>query len=504
MDIETPTPVKESEFDFTNKLKLFFSDKLNIALIAVMLLAFAIRLYYFTLTAYQPVWWDEAEYMLKAKSLVFGTPATGWAWFRPILFPLLAASFFKVGLGVTDIKVTWLFISIATVFLVYLVGKELFNKKTGLISAAIFSVFYLDIFYMGRLLVDNTVLFFSLIGIYCFMKRNSNKWLGYASLPVIMIGTLFKFNTVVVFGVFLLYLLMVDGIKFYKEKVLWVSGILGLLTYLPYAVWSWIKFGGPFAALFRASIGANRDTSAISVLGQYISYFPNYIYVVFLVLFLFGLGIILINLFIARDLIKKEKNLQSMIFCLMLIFIPLLSLGIFINHFEDRYINIIFPAVFFVTALSITTIQNFVAKYNKWLAVGVTALILIAGSYPLLQYTDNIVKAKVDSYKGLEDAGLWIKANSNSDDIVFSAAIPEITYYSERATYAFETEEEFEGNVSLLKPKFLVLSLWERSPDWSYNWPQTHNATIIPVATYFMGAQMDTVVFQFTDYEKLA
>jgi hypothetical protein len=46
--------------------------------IALIIFAGALRLYYFYLTKDQPLWWDEAEYMLKGSRLRWLPPDTGW------------------------------------------------------------------------------------------------------------------------------------------------------------------------------------------------------------------------------------------------------------------------------------------------------------------------------------------------------------------------------------------------------------------------------------------
>src|SRR5262245_5101147 len=74
----------------------------HIALALLLCFAFAIRLYYLREAAAQPLWWEEAEYLVKAKSLVFGTPETGYNSSRPLGFPLMLAAFYELGLGETS------------------------------------------------------------------------------------------------------------------------------------------------------------------------------------------------------------------------------------------------------------------------------------------------------------------------------------------------------------------------------------------------------------------
>jgi len=482
------------------RAKVFFKDPHNWILIGLLVFALIFRIYYFSVTVDQPLWWDESEYLLKAKSIAFGTPDTGWGWFRPVLFPLFIALFLKVGLGIVGIKLLWILLSLAGVLLMYSVGKELFNKKAGLIAAAIYSVFYLDIFYMSRLLVDMPAIVVSLLVIYLTIKRK-NKYFAWLIFPVLIIGTLFRFTVIITLLLVLLYLFYTTGFKFFKEKPLWISVLIGIIAYLPYGIWSWIKFGGPFTALLRASIGADREIARWDVLSQYLSYFPNYIYTTLLIVFFLGLAAAVFSLVIAPDLIKKNKGLQSKLFLLSWIIIPFLIFGLLINHFEDRYLFIIFPAVFLIIASGLLTIGSFIKRFNKWIALAVVILILVFGMVPLVKYSDNIVKSKVNSYDGLRKAGLWINEHSQEGDIVFSSGHPQNTAYSGRETFRFPaSEKEFEERIEELKPRYFILSIWERSPPWAYELPNKMNSTMRIANAFFLDKEQtkpDTVIYEF-------
>src|SRR5258706_11592245 len=127
-------------------------DRYDLIFIALIALAFVLRLYYFFLTKDQPLWWDEAEYMLKAKALVFGTPATGWRATRPIFLPHLAAAFLKIGGGETTVRVLWIALSAIGVFFVSCIGALLFNRRVGVYSRLLSFVFFICLFFLNRLL----------------------------------------------------------------------------------------------------------------------------------------------------------------------------------------------------------------------------------------------------------------------------------------------------------------------------------------------------------------
>src|SRR3989344_553932 len=159
--METPEKIVEERKD---KVKNWLKNPYNLALIGILIIAFGIRLYYFNLTSDQPLWWDEAEYMLKAKNIALNTPDTGWGSnVRPVLFSFLASLFFKFGLGETALRFSLILISMMGILLLYLVGKELFNERVALIAASLATFFYIDLFYSMRLMVDVPQVFLILL-----------------------------------------------------------------------------------------------------------------------------------------------------------------------------------------------------------------------------------------------------------------------------------------------------------------------------------------------------
>src|SRR4051812_48400906 len=90
-----------------------------------LLVVFLIRVYYLALTNNQPVWWDESEYLIKAKAIALGTPDTGWFTGRPLLPSLIMAGAYAVGLGETAIRIALVLLSTATVYLTYRLGARL-------------------------------------------------------------------------------------------------------------------------------------------------------------------------------------------------------------------------------------------------------------------------------------------------------------------------------------------------------------------------------------------
>ena len=56
---------------------------------------------------------------------------------------------------------------------------------------------------------------------------------------------------------------------------------------------------------------------------------------------------------------------------------------------------------------------------------------------PNYNFGFDLIGSKEASFREVKLAGEWIKANSNPEDIVITASMPQNSYYSERATYNF-------------------------------------------------------------------
>ncbi|MBS3094483.1 glycosyltransferase family 39 protein [Candidatus Pacearchaeota archaeon] len=471
---------KETETKFSSRKEKVFQwlkDNRNLILLSILVFAFAIRMYYFFMTTSQPLWWDEAEYMLKAKNIAFGTPDTGWWYGRPILFPVISALFLKIGLGEIGLRFLWVLLSVANVFLVYYVAKSLFNKRVGLISAAIISVSYIDLFYTFRLLVNLPEIFFVLLAYSFFVKyefnKGSNKFV-WAIIPILLIGALIRFTIGIALIILLIYLLITKGIKLFKEKNWYISFLLGVLCFLPYGIYSWIKYGSPLYVILSVLVGSTGQRSAIDtpfkIFMDYVKYLPAYTHWVLFIFFIVGLVFILFNLIFLFDLLKKDDTIKRNLFLILALVIPLIYFGFFVNHFEDRYLSMALPIMFILIAKGLDLFYEQIKKYSHYtLAMIIILGILLFGVYNMAIHSNAIIKDKINSYEDLRNVGLWIKENSSPNDAIVSAGMPEITYYSERST--FKHADNLSDQMALIKEKnakYIILTNWERSPDWTY------------------------------------
>ncbi|RMH17857.1 MAG: hypothetical protein D6696_14550 [Acidobacteria bacterium] len=447
----------------------------------ILLVGFAVlvRLYYFWLTKDQPLWWDEAEYALAAKSLVFGTPSTGWWEGGPILLPLLLAAFYALGLGVGACRLLLLLVSVATVVLVYAIGRRVGSERTGLIAAFFFSLDYLNLFYSMRIMTEVFQLAFGLLAIHLFLRRR-HEW---AIVPLIVAGTLFRFTTALVAVILVAHLALVDGPAFLKRRSYRLSAALGALAAAPYLAWSWWRFGDPLHPFKAGSAHLTVDLgfgSGLQLLAAYLAALPAHLHAVLWAAFLFEV-LFFYDVLWGFDAVARGEDRPAAHRFLLLLWILAIFLfhGFAVNLHVDRYVVLAFPAIFIVVALGLERLHDAIARsqrYQRRLPAIFLAAVLVAGGIQLGQDADAEIRTKRRSFESLREAAEWIAEHSAPEDAVMTMSVPQMTYYAERRSYAVpDSEAAFAAALAELRPKYVVMSVFEQHPQWTFEVePETH------------------------------
>ena len=158
------------------KNKLLEFIKRNYILIGILIFALVIRLYYFWVTKDQGLWWDELSYGILAKNLVIhqwdnARIIIGETNIRPLFLPIIWSFLMRLNLSEVASKfILEIIPSFFAVLFTYLVGKQLYNKRIGLIASFIMAVSWMTIFYSVRFMTHIPGLLASLASIYLFFK----------------------------------------------------------------------------------------------------------------------------------------------------------------------------------------------------------------------------------------------------------------------------------------------------------------------------------------------
>ncbi len=475
------------------KIKNWLSNKYNLSFLGIFLFAIAIRIYYFTITKTQPLWWDEADYMAYAKNLA-GLPVD---WIitpqHNSIFPFIVSWFFRLGISEPTIKfVLEVIPSIFLILLTYYLCTQMYNdKRIALISSFIIAVFWPILFNTFRFHLGIPGLFLGFLAIFIFWQGYENKQKIFNKInpqwavPIAAALSILAYATrrgYFLFGaIFLVYMLISKDFKsLIKDKCNWIAlGISGILLLL----FETFLFTNPITSV----AGTYRRAAEFTFLpfDVFEAYFltGNYFSSPLFILFYLGLLIMAGTLIMSFGHIKKSQKLKADLFSVISI-ILVLSYFLFyqmrIDSFgEPRwYFPLLFGA-FICISKSTLFIADFFKKHHKTLPIIAIVLLMGIGGYYQVQHADTIIKSKAPSFEGIRQAGLYLKENSNPNDIIISIPLPQPAYYSERkvinlAMLTGEEESEdvsFEEFLSKLEQnpeaRFILVSFSEPNhPEW--------------------------------------
>lgn len=545
--------LEQRKNNFLEKVKPYFTNPYSLCLIGILLLAFTLRIYYINTALQQAVWWDSADYLSAAK-IIGGRLATSggydWTATRPIFLAFFWGMLYRLGAGELILHLTEIFAAVISIFFTYLLGKELYDKRIGLIASFILSVFYLYTFYTIRLMSDIPALAFWFAGLYFlwrgFIKEEGNKFKILAA--VLMSLALFtRAATIISIPFTVLFLVIVKKFRLLKDKFFWYSLIVAFLVFLPDLIFIYFKYGGnPIIKFFGFDVGRFGAASGwphFDLALTYGIYFIKSLGSAFWIPAIIG-SYIFLELFLGFDFILKgkeeAKKLLPHLFLLIWIIIPFSYHTIYAGAaFDERYLFYIYPPIFMLIGHGLMLIYKFInkvgktklsAKYVKYISTILVIIILAVGGQAQLKKGDDLIKNKEGSYYQVKLAGLWLKENSEPTDIIISGSRYQNIYYSERDTYNYAlerfvsreyvleqsriqnisrethgylTEEAFDEQIKKLKPRFMTVSIFESHPPWVYTYAQRH-PNVKPVQAYFLDVekkQLALVIYEFTGYE---
>jgi len=499
-------------------LKNWLKNPYNLTLVGILILAFGIRLYYFILTKGQTLWWDEAEYMSTAKYWAFGIPYDLNPQ-RPPLFQFLGALAFMTGLGEQFIKFAFVLLpSVFLVFAIYLLGKNMFDEKIGLIAAFLTSVSWTFVFWTARVQPDFFSMTFSVLAVlfmWEYWKNNKSSHILLAGFFAAL-GFYFKVSGLLVPMIFMVFILLKDRLSAFKIKEYYYFAGSFLATLIPYFIWSYITFGTataftrgyvepvpvetPFgwyniqfySKLTTNGLGFDQVINSIAA-----NPFNFLIYSLLLILLILGvfsaLKFILYIDILAKD---KKKCIDPALFSILALFFISAFYIFHIKNTDDRWVFLWMPFIFFLIGKASIDIYEYGKKYSKILSLVLILILLAVGGYGQLKHADGLINNKKDSYMPVKIAGEWIKENSDKADKVLSISYTQSVYYTERnvSTYSEIKPEDFDKYIEENKPRFLQISVFEPHPDWISSWVSANQDKIKPVQAYFGDAERKNAI----------
>ena len=507
------------------EIKKWLNSNENKLLVLIIAFAIILRVFYFFKLGEQSIWWDEGDYLAIAKVWASNmeTPEW-WAHFtsiRPLFIPVLFTILFKIGFSELAVRFFLLLIpSILTIYLVYALGRDLYSKETGLIASFIMSVYWVFFFYSFRLLTDIPSLFLGMLSLYFFWSQyyTKNKPLGlYLSILFGVLAFSTRFPQALVLISIFLFLLLTNKLKIFKDKTILKSLVFGIILLLPYLLYFYYTDFSLFQMYFGERAVSIKNPFAFNILLM----FPSFFHSVLFIFLIIGL-LVLLSSFLFFDIFWKQqdKRLNPDFFMLLFIIIHLFFYIFIIRAANDRWLLMLMPFLFLVSAKGILFVYSKVKKYNKYFAMIFLIIVFFLGAYQQLSHSSNLINEKKNTYNEIKLAGNWLKENTEKNAKIITASIVQNQYYSERQSFDFHGENvssscfELSGAIVLnescqylselafnkkrakINPDYMVVSLFEPvfTPQWVYAYPQKYNLTTVQV--YMQNNQPILIIYK--------
>jgi len=495
-------------------IKTFWYNKINLLLLGIIIIALAIRVFFFiqTTSIGQTSWWDSAEYLAQGTHYATGIPYVENPQ-RPPAFQYLIALAILLGLNETwIIFLLSLLPSVIIVFLVFLLGKTMINTRVGLIASAFVATSWNFIFWSNRAQPDFLTLMFQLLTIYYFwnmlklqkIEDMNKKKIKYSILAGIFsaAGFYFKISALLIPISLLVFLLLKDKLKIFVKKEYWIYAISFLAGLVPYFIWAYYKFGSILAFTTGYS---NAIIGRMPFAFHTITFFQVFGLGVMFLIFLAGL-LLCLKALMYLDILVKTDELDIRMFLLTLMIIVISFYTFYIRAIEDRWIFILLPIMAIICGMILDKVYSWISEYGnwKWIIVIIICGLLCWSSVEQFNYSETIITGKMKSYSDVKLAAEWMRDNSLPTEIIMSISYPQTIFYSQRhvETYSSMSWLEFMEYVNENKPRYITFSNWEPyQPPWR-NYLIYNTSLIIPVKEYIPtieNGQRYVVIFQFVN-----
>lgn len=385
----------------------------NLLLILILIFGIVLRFYNY---AEVPFTYDEFSALKRTgfstlhDLFVYGIYVDG----HPALIQLLIFFLVKIaGWNSIIIKLPFIIFGIASIYLVFIIGKKWFNATAGLITAALVATMQYPIMYSQIARPYISGMFFSLIlfwswGNYVFDEKNEKKW-NWHWIGIALFSTLCAYNHY--YSLLFAFIIGVTGLFFISLKKI-IPYFLACIT---------------ATALFLPHLNITLYQLSLGGVGQWLgkpdgiwiwNYF-QYIFNYSTILFVF-VGIILIcGIAIAIKNTKYNKiHFLSIVFFILVFFTGYLY-SIYINPtLQFSTLIIVYPFLLFV-------FFGLIPDLKKWMKIALVFFILAIGGYSLIfgrqHYTifyksvyKEIITESYNTYLTAKESTLYLIASDTT------------------------------------------------------------------------------------------
>ena len=206
--------------------------------------------------------WDEVNFaecareMIVTKDYVRAQIDFMPFWEKPPLFIWLQVLCMKMfGVGAFAARLPDAITGVATLVLIYHVGRRTASERMAIIWAMLYAATWLPHLYFKSGIIDPVFNFFIFLSFYQFwLLRTTGKWLNHALLGGLFLGlaVLTKGPVAILVAALSLavYIIWHRGLNGYKPKVLVVFAMAVFVPFLLWMAWAAVQFGWSYAGWF--------------------------------------------------------------------------------------------------------------------------------------------------------------------------------------------------------------------------------------------------------------
>ena len=358
------------------------------------------------------LWWDEASFLVEAKDFL-GEKPCDWEPHRMPGFPLLLLPFVSLfDLNLVALRLWQTFFMIIAVVFTYLLGKELYNKKVGFISALLLSLAWLPLFYSLRILAHVPATAIVVVALYFFVKGFKSEDKSKMFFSGLSLGLCYsvRIESIPIFLSLLLFIAYREKLRVIKKRELYFFLLGFAILFFSYQIWQLVKFGSFF---HQETLNYELTRKMHEPFFGYFQMFPHVFTIPTLIFLLIGAAYSFIK-------IRERENLL-----LLITFFVFLLLSSFSPHKEDRYLIPILPISFILTSVGINLVASII-RASEIVKVSVSLSITLLLSYFSLNYGFPILLAKAPTYSVVRDTAVYLSSYSNNQTIFipFSVGAP--------------------------------------------------------------------------------
>lgn len=359
-----PNPVIQDATRPPCSSQCMLSDKCFLFLIAITLLGFFLRLYHL---GYQSIWLDEGASFGYIQDTFSGTWSKAVESKQAPLHMVVLHFMNIFSSSEFSLRLPSAIFGTLTIPVTYLIGKRIFGKEEGIISAFLLSISMMHLWYSQEARMYAQMVLFASLSLYLFYvavhDNNRKIWVLY-----VFFSTLAFYSHYYAVFVFIpeaiFYLLLCVSIPAYKKKSLSLQDIPSLKGFLLGMLALFISTLPLMVPFIQQAISRTSGTPTWGI-GQSASFLPTMLVefstkvplssVLFILLFIIGI--------IVAGIRQKEQCAYLSIY----IFIPLVASYILAASmpFSPRYLLFLLPAYLVFVSRGITSIADWLSSSKK-------------------------------------------------------------------------------------------------------------------------------------------